>query len=224
MFNYDVEQYMHENNFTETADFIRAVRNWHDACNCHGLSADTRVLCLTEMHEFLTKGINFDAVPFQYLGRYINGLTWQTYKALLQMISTRIQLYTFAQDRTYYARSVLTLSNESFFSDLVRYDKKSHGYPKGTNVGRVFGRVVLINHFKDKRDKNYYLIATIKSKYKIKLADVNFRTYIQETAYNYNGLFRDHFFDFPNQLKLQRVRRDDIMTGLSALRTTGGVR
>ena len=140
------------------------------------------------------------------------------------MISTSIQLYTFAQDRTYNARSVSTLSNESFFSDLVRYDKESHRYPKGTNVGRVFGRVVLINHFKHKRDKNYYLTATIKSKYEIKLADVNFRRYIQETAYNYNGLFRDHFFDFPNQLKSQRVRRDDITTGLSVLRTTGGVR
>ena len=107
------------------------------------------------------KGINFDAIPFQYPGRYIKGITWQTYEALLQMISTRIQLYTFAQDGTYNARSVSTLSNESFFSDLVRYDKESHGYPKGTNVGRVFGRVVLINHFKHKRDKNYYLAATI---------------------------------------------------------------
>ena len=36
-------------------------------------------------------------------------------------------------------------------------------------------------------------------------------------------MFRDHFFDFPNQIKLQRVRRDDITTGLSALRTSGGV-
>ena len=96
------------------------------------------------------KGINFDAIPFQYPGSYIKGITWQTYEALLQMISIRIQLYTFVQDGTYNARSVLTLSNESFFSDLVRYDKESHGYPKGTNVGRVFGRVVLINHFKHK--------------------------------------------------------------------------
>ena len=103
MFNYDVERYMHENNFIDTANFIRLVRNWHDTCNRRGLSADTRVLYLMEMHEFLTKGINFDAVPFQYLGRYIKGITWQTYEALLQMISTRIQLYTFAQDRTYNA-------------------------------------------------------------------------------------------------------------------------
>ena len=37
-------------------------------------------------------------------------------------------------------------------------------------------------------------------------------------------MFRDHFFDFPNELKSQQVQRDDITTGLSALCTTGGVR
>ena len=224
MFKYDVEHYMRENDFTQTAEFIKLVRNWHDACNRHGLSADTRVLYLTDMHKFLIKGVNFNAVPFQYPGRYIKGLTWQTYEALLQMISTWIQLYTFAKEGTYNARSISTLSNESFFTDLVRYDKESHCYPKGTNIGRVLSRVVLINHFKHKRDKNYYLAATIKSKYEIKLADVNHQRLIRENAYHYNGIFRDHFFDFPNQIKLQRVHRDDITTNLVALRTFGGVR
>ena len=224
MFNYDVERYMKEQGFNETAEFIKLVRNWHDACNRRGITADVRVAWLTDMHEFLTRNINFDAVPFQYPGRYIKGLTWQTYEALLQVISTRIQLYQFAAQRTYNARAVSTLSNESFFSDLVRYDKESHGYPKGTNISRVFGRVVLINHFKHKRDKNYYLAATIKSKYEVKLAEASQSRLIRETAYHFSGMFRDHFFDFPNQLKSQRVRRDDITTGLAALRTSGGVR
>ena len=62
----------------------------------------------------------------------------------------------------YNARAVSTLSNESFFSDLVRFDKESHGYPKGVNVCKVFGRVVLINYFKHKWDHNYFLSATVK--------------------------------------------------------------
>ena len=66
MFNYDVERYMRENNFNETADFIKLVRNWHDACNHNGIPADQRVASLTAMYEFLTDGINFDSVPFQY--------------------------------------------------------------------------------------------------------------------------------------------------------------
>ena len=200
MFNYDVERYMRENNFNDTADFIKLVCNWHDACNHRGIPADQCVASLTAMHEFLTDGINFDSVPFQYPGRYIKGLTWQTYEALLQMISTQIQLYTFSKEYTYNARAVSTLSNKSFFSDLVRYDKESHGYPKGTNVSHVFGHVVLINHFKHKRDKNYYFTTTIKLKYEIKLAEANQSRQIHETAYHFKGMYRDHFFDFPNQI------------------------
>ena len=224
MFNYDVERYMRENGFTETANFIKIVRNWHDACNRRGIPADTRVSSLVAMHDFLTEGINFDSVPFQYPGRYIKGLTWQTYEAILQMISTRIQLYNYSYEGSYNSRAVSTLSNESFFSDLVRYDKESHGYPKGTNVSQVFGRVVLINHFKHKRDKNYYLAATIKCKYEVKLAEANYSRLMRENAYHFQGMFRDHYFDFPNQIKSKRVRRDDITTGLDALRTSGGVR
>ena len=223
MFNYNVEKYMRDNNFTETAHFIELVRNWHDACNHMGLSADTRVKFLFEMHEFLTRGINFNAVPSQFPGRYVRGLTWQTFEAILQTISTGIQLYYFSNDATYNSRAVSTLANESFFADLVRYDKKSHGYPKGPNISRVFGRVVLINHFKHKSDKNYFLSTAIKSKYEIKLAEEDHIRYVTETSFNHNGMYKNHFFDFPNQLK-SRVRRDDITTGIAALRNTDGVR
>ena len=96
-----------------------------------------------------------------------------------------------------------TLSNESFFADLVRYDKESHGYPKAVNVCKVFGRVVLINYFKHKWDRNYFLSATVKSKYEVKLAEHNYHCFIRETAYNHNGFYRDNFFDFPNELHSQ---------------------
>ena len=107
MFNYDVERYMRENNFNETADFIKLVRNWHDACNHREFPADQCVDSLTAMHEFLMDGINFDSVPFQYPGWYIKGLTLQTYEALLQMISTQIQLYTFSKEYTHNAKQSL---------------------------------------------------------------------------------------------------------------------
>ena len=116
------------------------------------------------------------------------------------------------------------MSNESFFADLVRYDKESHGYPKGKNVSRVFGCVVLINHFKHKHDKNYYLSATIKSKYEIKLAENDEKHYDEENVDQFTGMYRNHLFDYPNALKSHRVRRDDITTGLAALHNTDGVR
>ena len=105
----------------------------------------------------------------------------------------------------------------------MRYDKESHGYSKGTNVSRVFGQVVLINYFKHKWDKKYYLTATIKTKYEIKLAESSFSRYLRKMAFHYKGLYRDHFFDFPNQLKSQQVHRNDMTTGLAVLRNTDGV-
>ena len=224
MFHYNVERWMKDKGYLETAKFIKLVRNWHDACNRRGLTADTRVRYLNELHVFLTHGINFNCVPFQFPDRYIRGMTWQTFEALLQNISTRIQLYYLSNNLMYNARAVSTLSNESFFSDLVRFDKESHGYPKGVNVCKVFGRVVLINYFKHKRDRNYFLSATVKGKYEVKLAESNIRRYRRETAFNHQGLYRDHFFDFPNELQSHRVRRDDITTGLASLRTNPGVR
>ena len=47
--------------------------------------------------------------------------------------------------------------------------------------------------------------------------------YVTETSFNHSGMYKNHFFDFPNQLKSQHVRRDDITTGIAALRNTDGV-
>ena len=93
MFHYNVECWMKDKGYLETAKFIKLVRNWHDACNRRGLTADTCVHYLNELHVFLTHGINFNCIPFQFPDRYIRGMTWQTFEALLQNISMRIQLY-----------------------------------------------------------------------------------------------------------------------------------
>ena len=48
----------------------------------------------------------------------------QTFEALLQNIWTCILLYTLARDGKYNTRSVSSLSNESFFSDINQLDKE----------------------------------------------------------------------------------------------------
>ena len=116
------------------------------------------------MYEFLTRGINFTSVPFQFAGCYIRGMTWQTFEAILQNISTRIQLFRFAEGGSYNMWAVSTLANESFFADLVQMEKEGKGYPKACNIGCVMGQVVLLNHYKHKCDKNYSLGATKKKK------------------------------------------------------------
>ena len=151
-------------------------------------------------------------------------MTWQTFDALLQMISTRITLYSFAADATYNARSVSTLANESFFSDLVRLDKERKSYPKASNISKIMGRVVMLNYFKHKHDKPYQLRVTLKPKYPPYLAENDQEHLLGETCENYDGYYRDHFFDFADAHKKHRCRRDDITTGLTVLRGITGVR
>ena len=219
LFSVTVEQYMWENGFTDSATFIRLVHLWHEACDKRGVAADERVRRLCKMFKFLTAGINFTSVPFQYKGRYIRGMTWQTFEAILQNISTRIQLYSFAKGGTYNSRAVLTLANESFFSDLVQLEKEGKGYPKACNVGRVLGQVVLLNHYKHNCAKNYSIGATKKRKYPVHLAVESTDMIGKETAEHHTGIYRNNFFDFPDQHKSYRVRKRDISTGLQSLKS-----
>ena len=81
------------------------------------------------------------------------GMPVQTWEAIMQVISTRLYLYSMAHGNTYNTRSVLTLASESFFADLKQMDKEGYGYPKAANVDKVIGKTVTINAFKHKANK-----------------------------------------------------------------------
>ena len=120
--------------------------------------------------------------------------------------------------------SISTLANECFFSDLVRLDKQGKGYPKASNISKVMGRVVMLNYFKHKWNKNYYLTANLKPKYKPHLADEDMEHFENENEDCFNGVYRDHYFDYKDTHKSQRCHREDITTGLWALCGVSGVR
>ena len=130
---------LESNGHTDSVKFVKLVKAWHMACDERGIPADVRVCGLCNLHLFLVENLNFWSVPFQFPGRYICGMTWQTFEALLHCITTRIQLYAHALNYTYNAQSVSTLANESFFTDMVRLDKEAKGYPKACNVAQVMG-------------------------------------------------------------------------------------
>ena len=73
----------------------------------------------------------------------------QTWEAIIQVISTRLYLYSMAHGNTYNTRSVSTES----FADLKQMDKEGYGYPKAANVDKVIGKTVTINAFKHKANK-----------------------------------------------------------------------
>ena len=150
-FSMPVEMFMRSKGHSITADFIVLVRNWHRACDERGIGARTRIMYLLDMYNFLLDGIDFDTFP--PLSKYVRGMPVTTYEAILQNICTRVQLYEHSNDNTYNVRSLSTLSNESFFSDMGRLDKEDRLYPKACNVGKLIGRVVTLNHFKHRTDK-----------------------------------------------------------------------
>ena len=223
-FGETVEEYMQDHGCSQTREFIRIVRMWHQACDMRGLPADERVKRWCKMYEFLTRGIYFTSVPFQFAGCYIRGMTWQTFEAILQNISTRIQLFRFAEGGSYNMRVVSTLANESFFADLVQLEKEGKGYPKACNIGRVMGQVVLLNHYKHKCNKNYSLGAAKKKKYPVHLAMESKLRYGSETVESFSGCYRDNIFDFLDQHKSSRVWKRDISTGLQSLRSVSSLR
>ena len=69
-------------------------------------------------------------------------------------------------------------------------------------------------------------MANLKPKYKPHLADEDMECFENENEDCFNGVYRDHYFDYKDTHKLQRGRREDITTGLQALRgvSGGGVR
>ena len=86
------------------------------------------------------------------------------------------------------------------------------------------GRVVMLNFFKHKRNKNYVLTLTLKPKYPPQPAEDDRQRLQTETADEHEGMFRDNPFDIRDAHKFQRCRRHDITTGIKPQRGVVGVR
>ena len=122
----------------------------------------------------------------------------QTFEAILQNISTRIQLYQFAHGGNHNVRSISTLSNESFFSDLTRFDTEGHGYSKACNVPKVMGQAVTVNYFKHNPEKSFTLHPMMKGTYPVHLHEDDQSHTEVESAQVHGGMFCDHYFDCIN--------------------------
>ena len=214
---------MTERGSTVTAYFVRLTRNWHNACNKRGLSAETRVQYLFEMHHFLTAGIDFDKFPGKCSECYVRGMPVQMFEAILQCISTHIFLYKFSIENNYNTRSVSTLANESFFSDLTRMDWNAHYYPKACNIESTMGRVVTLNYFKHKPEKHFYLTTTTHGTYPVHHLEADAQDLQMQTSENVDTVFRNNFFDYEDTHKSHRVCKTDISKGNAPQHCGAGV-
>ena len=212
-FSKPVENWMTERGYTVTAYFVRLTRNWHNVCNKRGLSAETQLQYLFEMHRFLTAGIDFDKFPGKCSERYVRGMPAQTFEAILQCISTCIFLYNFSFENNYNTRSVSTLANESFFSDLTRMDWNGCYYPKACNIESIMGRVITLNYFKHKPEKHFHLTTTYGT-YPVHHLEADAQYLQTQTSENVDTVFRNNFFDYEDTHKSHHVRKLIFLKGM----------
>ena len=149
-FSESVKDYMINKGYTDTADFIKLVRNLNWACDERGMAADERVEQMLNLFCYLTEGINFDTLPSVSSQRYIHGMPIQIFKAKLHNISTCISLYALAFGENYNTRSVSTLVSKSCHSDIHRLDKEGSEYLKACNMNKLVGKLALVNDYKHK--------------------------------------------------------------------------
>ena len=146
LFSEDVEEKLLENKAYKEALFTRLVRNWYNACDSRGMSADERVNNLWAFYAYLTKDIDFERFPGYT--QYVKGIPIVTYAGILQNISVRLSLYNVSKFGTYNHRSISSLVCESFFSTMASKDPGQTGCPKAVDVPKIMSKLMTIEQYK----------------------------------------------------------------------------
>ena len=75
---------------------------------------------------------------------YIQGMPVPTYEAIMQGISTRLQIFALA-NMPINQRSISTVGIESFFSEITAMEFSSLGCPKAVDIPRLISHITELN-------------------------------------------------------------------------------
>lgn len=145
-FSEEVAKTMRYLGYDREANFCDTVREWYEAEDAPGISAIDRTSRRLNMRQFLLRDVDFGVFPI--LGMYINGFTRSSFEGFLQKIDTNIQLHYVIKSGSYNQRSVSSLANETFFSELSDMDTTRLGCPKAVNIPRLMSHVQEIQHYR----------------------------------------------------------------------------
>ena len=134
IFSKPVEGLMRKNNDIREADMVMHIRQWYEACNRRGLSVTKRLTSLVQMNNYMLQFYKAEHFPMKTT--HVGGLPSTTFQAILQNISTRIQLYHISEKKTYNHRAVSTLAVESMFSNLTTLSRPTSGIPLAAKIPR----------------------------------------------------------------------------------------
>ena len=155
VFSKEVSDTMEKLGFKNEAKLVTVVRNWFNACNERGLSVETRIEHLIDIHNYFMGFYQPRTYPMSCT--HIQGLPSTTFQAILQNVSMRIILYHLTPKKTYNHRALSTLSVESFFSDLSAMANSNTGIPLTDNIPRYLAKVTQLNSIKHDPTKYVHL-------------------------------------------------------------------
>ena len=151
VFSSQVEKALLENGDTAEAQYTKLIREWYEAIDTPGLTAQQRVKQLLAFRNYLLKDVNFATFPPP--GLFIKGLPIVQFCGFIQNVETRLMLYGTTKQNTYNHRVIGTLAVESFFGDLTEMDPT--GCPKATKIPRLMSHVTEINNFRHDSESRY---------------------------------------------------------------------
>ena len=143
VFSEEVEFDIRKHGDCDTADFVRLIRRWFNACHDRGISLHNRLQSLIDMHNYLTTF--YDDCTYPPPTTHIYGLPLQTFEMLLQATSLHIALYTLSSKHIFNHRAISTGEIESSFADLSIIEITGTGCPKAYQIPKLMSILVEYN-------------------------------------------------------------------------------
>ena len=137
-FSEEVEKWMRDHDFSDSAELTKLIREWYEACDTPGISAIERVIRLLSMRKLLLMDVDF--YHFPPYGRYLNGTPTITYDGMLIEIDTKIQMHNLTN--SFNIRSIGSLAAETTVGILQSLYPISQVVIKGRNVPSLMSSVV----------------------------------------------------------------------------------
>ena len=158
----EVQRELQHNGDLREANFVRQVRNWFEACDEQEIDAYTRMKHLNEFSDFLAELIEWEEMPPPI--NYIKGMPVPTYEALMQGITTRLQLFSLT-NKPINQWAVSMVGIESFFSDLTDMEFSSLGCPIAVDIPCLITHVTELNSIKHDLQRGFSFNTTNRGAY-----------------------------------------------------------
>lgn len=129
-----VEDIMRKNGDMNEAIFCSLMGNWYEAVDEKGLEANKRVSILLQLRECLLDQSYVALQQFPPPGRHVVDMP---VSVLIVSCERLIQLYKICHSKSYNARAVSSLDNETFFSSFRDLDSRGAGVLKPLEIPKA---------------------------------------------------------------------------------------